>query len=219
MIKINNLKKSFDNRLVVNIHKLCIPKNQIFALVGGNGSGKTTLLKMIANLEKSDEGEINLSIESNEMVYLFQKPHLFNTSVYQNIAYPLKFRKVDKKEIQERVEHILKEFNLYDLKDQNALKLSGGEAQKVNLARALVFNPKLILLDEPTASVDPEYTKVIENILVNRLEKYKTSMVLVTHNIEQAKRLCKNIAIMSKGQIIQVDAIEKVLDMKELKYI
>ncbi len=219
MININNLKKSFDNRLVVNINKLSIPKNQIFALLGGNGSGKTTLLKMIANLESLDDGEINLSIESKEMVYLFQKPHLFNTSVYNNISYPLKFRKVEKNEIKRRVDEILKEFNLYNLKDQNALKLSGGEAQKVNLARALVFNPKLILLDEPTASVDPEYTKVIEDILLNRLDKYKTSMLLVTHNIEQAKRLCRNVAVMSEGKIVQVDEINKVLDMKELKYI
>ena len=219
MINIKNLKKTYNNRIVVDVDEFQIPEKQIFGIVGGNGSGKTTLLKMIANLEVKDEGVIDLSIKDNEMVYLFQKPHLFNTSVYNNIAYPLRFRKVCKHEIHERVEKIIDEFNISNLKHQNALKLSGGESQKVNLARALIFNPKLILLDEPTANIDPKSTMQIEEILKTSLKIHNTSMILVTHNTSQARRLCENVAIMKDGKVIDVGKADKILESEELQYI
>lgn len=219
MINIKNLKKIYNNRVVVDIDEFQIPEKQIFGIVGGNGSGKTTLLKMIANLEVKDEGMIDLSINDNEMVYLFQKPHLFNTSVYNNIAYPLRFRKVSKHEIHERVEKIIDEFNISSLKHQNALKLSGGESQKVNLARALIFNPKLILLDEPTANIDPKSTMQIEEILKRSLKIHNTSMILVTHNTSQASRLCENVAIMKDGKVIDIGKADKILESEELQYI
>lgn len=219
MINIKRLKKEYNNRLVVDIDELTIPKGQIFGIVGGNGSGKTTLLKMIADLESKDLGLIDISFKRNEMVYLFQKPHLFNTTVYNNIAYPLKFRKMDSNEIHKKVEAIIEEFGIENLKDQNALKLSGGESQKVNLARALVFNPKLILLDEPTANIDPKSTMHIEKILKNALKTYKTNMVLVTHNISQARRLCVDVAVMRDGKVVGIDKAEKILDSEELQYI
>ena len=218
MIKIKKIKKYYGNKLVLNIAELNIRKNQIFGIVGGNGSGKTTLLKILSDLESSDSGEFEIFVKSNEHVYLFQKPLLFNTSVYNNIAYPLKFRKVDKLEIHKRVENILKEFGIYDLKDQNALKLSGGESQKVNLARALIFNPKLIFLDEPTANTDPASTKKIEEILLKALEN-NMSIVLVTHNIAQAKRLCKTVCVMNEGRVIKIGKSKEILDSEELQYI
>lgn len=219
MIKIKNLKKTYKDRMVVDIDELLIPKGEIFGIVGGNGSGKTTLLKMIADLESKDEGFIDIKMNLNELVYLFQKPHLFNTSVYNNISYPLKFRKINPEIIKEKVDKIIEEFGLSELKNQNAKKLSGGEAQKVNLARALVFNPKLILLDEPTANIDPESTMQIEALLKNALENHNTSMVLVTHNISQVKRLCENVALMDKGKIIRMDKTEVILKSKILQYI
>lgn len=218
MIKIKKIKKCYDNKLVLDIAELNIQKNQIFGIVGGNGSGKTTLLKILSDLETSDSGSFEISLKSNEHVYLFQKPLLFNTSVYNNVAYPLKFRKVDKLEIHERVEKILKEFDIYDLKEQNALKLSGGESQKVNLARALVFNPKLIFLDEPTANIDPVSTKKIEEILLKALAN-DMSMVLVTHNIAQAKRLCENVCVMDEGKVTKIGKSKDILDSEELQYI
>jgi len=215
MIQINNLKKTYRKRLVVDIKKLEIPNKRIFGIVGDNGAGKSTLLKMIADLEAYDEGQINIPVDHHEMVYLFQAPHLFNTSVYNNIAYPLKFRKRPKEEIHEKVMGMINLFNLHHLQDQNALKLSGGECQKVNLARALVFDPKWIFLDEPTANIDSKTTKQIEHIL----KGLDTSIIIVTHNMSQAERLCDLVAVMSEGKILDVDVPEKALKHKSLMYI
>ena len=215
MIKINNLKKEYKNKTVVDVDELTIPSNMIFGIVGGNGSGKSTLLKMIAELVPQTSGTINKDVTLEEMVYLFQKPHLFNTSVYHNIAYPLKFRKMDKDIIDKKVNQMIELFDLKHIKDQNALSLSGGESQKVNLARALVFNPKWIFLDEPTANIDPKSTMQIERIL----QSIDMNMVIVTHSLNQAKRLCDQVAVMAEGKILEVNTPEMALKNEELVYV
>lgn len=215
MIRIDKLKKSYDGKTVVDIERLEIPAGKIFGIIGGNGSGKTTLLKMIGELIEKDQGHIKRNIALHEMVYLFQKPHLFNTSVYNNIAYPLKFRKVHKASIDKQVREIAVRFDITHLLAQNALELSGGEAQKVNLARALVFKPKLVLLDEPTANIDAKSTRQIEMIL----KSLKISIVLVTHNLLQAERLCEEVAIIQEGKILTVGPAESSLKHPSLTYI
>jgi len=215
MIKINNLIKEYKGKRVVDIQALDIPEGMVFGIVGGNGSGKSTLLKMIAELEEKTYGVINKDISLSEMVYLFQKPHLFNTSVRKNIAYPLEFRKWDKRNIELRVDEMIEKFDLGHLSHQNAMKLSGGEAQKVNLARALVFNPKWIFLDEPTANIDPKSTRQIESIL----KSLDINMILVTHNLNQASRLCDHVILMSEGKIIDAGQPEDVLNNKALLYV
>jgi len=215
MIKIENLKKEYNDRTVVDVDQLTIPNNMIFGIVGGNGSGKSTLLKMIAELIPKTTGQVEINVEPNELVYLFQKPHMFNTSVYNNIAYPLKFRKIDKDTIDEKVNQMIELFDLEHIKDQNALKLSGGESQKVNLARALVFEPKWILLDEPTANIDAKSTMQIEKIL----KSLEMNMILVTHNLLQAQRLCEEVAVMSEGKVLEVSTPEIALTNKQLLYI
>jgi len=215
MIKINNLIKEYKGKRVVDIQALDIPEGMVFGIVGGNGSGKSTLLKMIAELEEKTYGVINKDISLSEMVYLFQKPHLFNTSVRKNIAYPLEFRKWDKRNIELRVDEMIEKFDLGHLSHQNAMKLSGGEAQKVNLARALVFNPKWIFLDEPTANIDPKSTRQIESIL----KSLDINMILVTHNLNQASRLCDHVILMSEGKIIDAGQPEDVLNNEALLYV
>ncbi|MBI9013747.1 MAG: ATP-binding cassette domain-containing protein [Clostridiales bacterium] len=215
MIKINNLIKEYKNRTVVDVKELSIPNNMIFGIVGGNGSGKSTLLKIIAELLPQTSGTISRDVALDEMVYLFQKPHMFNTSVYHNIAYPLKFRKFNKNIIEEKVNQMIDLFDLKHIKDQNALSLSGGESQKVNLARALVFDPKWILLDEPTANIDPKSTMQIEKIL----KSIEMNMVIVTHSLNQAKRLCDQVAVMAEGQILEVNTPEIALKNEVLVYV
>ncbi len=215
MIKINNLIKEYNNKTVVDVEKLEIPNQMIFGIVGGNGSGKSTLLKMIAELVPQTTGTIDRDVTLNEMVYLFQKPHLFNTSVYNNIAYPLKFRKMDKDMIEKKVNQMIELFDLEHIKEQNALSLSGGESQKVNLARALVFDPKWIFLDEPTANIDPKSTMQIEKIL----QSIEMNMVIVTHSLNQAERLCEQVAVMAEGKILEVNTPEIALKNKVLVYV
>lgn len=215
MIKIRHLKKQYDTRMVVDIEQLEIGHHRVMGIVGGNGSGKSTLLKMMASLETPTSGEIKCDISLSEMVYLFQKPHLFNTTVRHNIAYPLKFRKVPKAIIEKKVNDMVKIMGLSSIEHQNALKLSGGESQKVSLARALIFDPKWVLLDEPTANIDPKSTRQIENIL----SSLKMNMVLVTHNLGQAERLCDEVAVMSEGKIIEIDVPKIALKNELLTYV
>lgn len=215
MIKINNLKKIYNQRTVVDIKNLHIPDKMIFGIVGGNGSGKSTLLKMLNGLVSPDQGQISIPIDRRQMVYLFQTPHLFNTSVYKNIASPLKFRKLPEDEIKKSVDYMIELFGLNHIRDANAKNLSGGELQKVNLARALVFKPDWIFLDEPTANIDPKSTMQIEAIL----SKLDMNIVLVTHNLLQAKRLCKQVAVMDEGKVVEMGSPEQALKNELLTYI
>lgn len=215
MIKIDNIKKTYGQRCVLDVASLHIPKGEIFGIIGGNGSGKSTLLKIIADLIDRDGGTVERQVKLKEMVYLFQKPHLFNTTVYHNIAYPLKFRKYDKTAIDKAVMKMADLFDIHHILHQNATKLSGGEAQKVNLARALVFEPKLILLDEPTANIDAKSTMQIEAVL----KKLDIAMVLVTHNLLQAERLCEHVAILQDGRISMIGDAKTCLKHESLVYI
>ena len=136
------------------------------------------------------------------MTLVFQKPYLFRRKVYDNIAYPLKIRKIDKEIERQRVLKVIKDLEIEDLIDKKGHKLSGGESQKVALARALVFHPKLLLLDEPTANIDPESTRIIEREILNFNKNTNATVVIITHNIEQSKRLCDEIVYLSNGKAV-----------------
>src|SRR5699024_8411789 len=113
----------------------------------------------------------------------------------------LRLRKVDKKTQQQRVYKVMKDLEIGDLMDKKGHQLSGGESQKVALARALVFRPKLLLLDEPTSNIDPESTKVIEREIKNYNKETNATVVIITHNIEQSKRLCDEIIYLDNGKV------------------
>lgn len=206
-IRINNLTKHYENRTVLNIDSLLFERNRFYGIIGPNGAGKSTLLRIIAGLEQSDGGDILYDSGTihkklyKDITYMSQRYYLMKTTVFHNIAYPLKLRKFSKKLIESKVDNIMRELQLDPLRDQLATKLSGGESQKVALARALVFEPKLLLLDEPTANIDPDSMKLIENMILKR-HKYKIgTTIMVTHNIDQAKRLCDEILIINRGKL------------------
>ena len=134
---------------------------------------------------------------------VFQKPVVFNTSVYKNIAYGLKLRGIPKGEITESVEEILELTGLKDRMKQKARTLSGGEAQRLNLARAMVFKPKVLLLDEPTANLDPANVAMIEKLIMHAKTEYGTSVIIVTHNMFQAKRISDNAVFLLNGSIVE----------------
>jgi tungstate transport system ATP-binding protein len=117
--------------------------------------------------------------------------------------------------IEKKVNQMIELFDLEHIKEQNALSLSGGESQKVNLARALVFDPKWIFLDEPTANIDPKSTMQIEKIL----QSIEMNMVIVTHSLNQAERLCEQVAVMAEGKILEVNTPEIALKNKVLVYV
>lgn len=178
---------------------------KIHGIIGPNGSGKTTLMKIIAGLTKLSQGDIlydgttlNQQILT-EMTFSNHTPVLFSRSVYENIAYPLKIRKFEKEHIHTIVSHLIEEFELSDIQNQNAKHLSGGESQKTALARALSFSPKLLLLDEPTANIDPKSIMLIESALKKRNREDGLTIIIITHNLSQAFRLCSHLTFLNQG--------------------
>lgn len=203
-----NLIKVYGDKKVLHIESLTIEKGKITGIIGPNGSGKSTLVNIIAGLDEDYQGkilydgkEINKEIR-DRMTLVFQKAYLFKRSVYKNIAYPLKIRNESKVNIEKKVLHMLELLEIEDLKTKMGNKLSGGETQKVALARALIFNPRLIFLDEPTSNIDPEYILHMEKAIIKHNKENKGTIVIVTHNIEQAERLCHRIIKLERGKVI-----------------
>lgn len=216
-ITIKNITKVYDNKQVLNIEDFTIEKGKIIGIVGANGAGKSTLVKIIGGLEKASDGRLLYDGESDfnkiykEVTVVFQHPYLLATSVYNNIAYPLKLRRFKKTIIKNVVNILMEDMKIKDLEKQRASTLSGGERQKVALARALAFNPSLLLLDEPTANIDPNSMVIMEN-MIKKINKIKgTSIIIVTHNLAQAKRLCHKVIVMDKGEIVEEGDVEEIM--------
>ena len=208
-IRIKKLRKSYGKKRVLDIEKLIIPEGEITGVIGPNGCGKSTLLNIVSGLEEDFEGKVRygaypLSKEIiRKMTYVFQKPYLFKRSVYENIAYPLRIRKIERSEEKKKVLNIIEKLEIQDLTEKRADRLSGGESQKVALARALVFQPELLLLDEPTSNIDPESIKIMEREILSFNKKTRATIWIVTHNIEQAERLCHSIINLEAGKVVE----------------
>jgi tungstate transport system ATP-binding protein len=153
------------------------------------------------------------------MTLVFQKPYLINTDVYHNIAYPLKIRGKSKSEINSKVQQVIELLQLESIQHQNANTLSGGELQKAAMARAIVFEPKLLLLDEPTANIDPQTMLLMENAISYINQSCSTTVVLVTHNIGQLQRMCREAVFMREGRVEKQGALRDVLSNIKGTYI
>lgn len=206
-ISLNNVKKYYRDRLVLDIEKLEIEKGKITGIIGPNGSGKSTLLNIISGLDTDYQGTICYDLEVinkdiyNKMTLVSQKPYLFKRRVYDNIGYPLKVRNIQKEEIKKNVDKIIDRLEIKDLREKKAHLLSGGESQKVSLARALVFEPELLLLDEPTSNIDPESIKILEREIVRFNKETEATVIIVTHNLEQSDRICDKIIYLQNGKV------------------
>jgi tungstate transport system ATP-binding protein len=212
--ELRNMTKVYGARTVLDDINLQIRKGEILALLGPNGSGKTTILKILAFIENPTHGEVRflgkkVNFKHTEQVRLqstmvFQKTTLFSASVYNNIAYGLKVRKVPKSELDAEVGNALKLVKLEGFGKRNAQKLSGGEQQRVAIARALVLKTELLLLDEPTANLDPKNVGIVEEVIDTVNREYKTTIVMATHNMYQAEKLPHRIALMNEGKITEI---------------
>ena len=208
VLYIDNLTKKYGKKTVLDIKSLTIAKEKITCITGPNGCGKSTLLNIISGLDDDFSGDISYDGQAlsrgdvENMTYVFQKPYLFKRSVLENIAYPLKLRGLSHEQRDKRAMEMMVRFEIEDLKDERADLLSGGESQKVALARALVFEPKLLLLDEPTSSIDPDSIEVMEREILDFNKKTQATIVIVTHNMDQASRLCHNILSLNQGKVV-----------------
>ena len=228
VLKIDKLKKNYGSVPVVDIPHLEIKRGKITAVIGPSGSGKSTLLSMINGLESPSEGCIEFAGESaspsagysisaiRKMAMVFQRPVMFNSSVYANIAYGLEVRKkdlsLDKKYISEKVALAAKLTGLESKLRQKAVTLSGGEAGRVSVARAIVTEPELLLLDEPTASLDPQNISVIEDMIREANRSYGTSVIIVTHNMFQARRIADVVIFLLDGKVVEHGETEDVFE-------
>ncbi len=214
LYRIKNLKKCYEDRCILQLDDFPIYGGEVLALVGPSGAGKSSLLRMLNFLETPTEGNIEFEgfsytagVEApleirRRVTTVFQRPVLLNRSVWENVAYGLELRgtRGAKDEIQSALEKV----GLVHLAKQRARTLSGGEAQRVALARALVLKPDILLMDEPTANLDPANVSIIEKIAADLNKSSGTTLVLVTHNIFQAKRLAHRIAFIYEGQLIEI---------------
>ena len=216
--RVQNVSKAYEGRCVVAVDGLKIRRGEIFALVGPSGAGKSTLLRLLNFLEPPTTGRIRfLDVEFSadqpmplayrrRVTKVFQRSILLNRSVEANVKYGLRLR--GRRDETRRVEQALDQVGLQDLARQRARTLSAGEGQRVALARAIVLQPDVLLLDEPTANLDPYNVGLIEQIVQDLNRERGTTLVLVTHNVFQAKRLAHRVALMLEGQIVEVAGVE-----------
>ncbi|MEI7885331.1 MAG: phosphate ABC transporter ATP-binding protein [Clostridia bacterium] len=224
ILTIENLKKTYGAKTVLAIPSLSIENNKITAIIGPSGAGKSTLLSIINGLEKPTEGKIVFQKEEfsaskqysqstrRAMAMVFQKPLMFNTSVYKNIAYGLQMRREKKRTIAQNVQELAKKIGLAAQLHQKATTLSGGEAGRVSVARAIMIRPVLLLLDEPTASLDPANICLIEQLLLQAKTELQTSIIIVTHNLFQAKRLADQVIFMLDGSVVEIGKAEDIFN-------
>ena len=216
--QIRLLTKAYNGHEVLNIGELDIQRGEVLAIVGPSGSGKSTLLRLLNFLEMPTSGSIrfgnfvtNGSSDAplnlrRKVTTVFQRPVLLNTNVHNNVAFGLRIRGQKKHET--NIEEVLDRVGLAHLARQRASTLSGGEAQRVALARAIVVEPEVLLLDEPTANLDPYNVGLLEKITRELNGEKGTTIVLVTHNVFQAKRLADRVGLLLEGRVIEVAPTE-----------
>lgn len=223
LMRVQDLCKSFGNREVLKKINMSINEGEIFALMGPSGVGKTTLFRILNLLEKPSEGRLFFrGIEltgctirekinaRRSMSMLFQTPCVLNTTVFDNVAYGLVIRKVDKKTIREKALNALSIVELEGMERQKARTLSGGEAQRMAFARAIVYDPEILLLDEPTSNLDPANVARIEEMIMQIRSERKTTIVIATHNMYQVRRIADRVGILLNGELIEVNSRERI---------
>ena len=220
MIKIENLTKKYGNLTAVDNLSLQIEKGEVFGLLGPNGAGKTTTIRVLCCLISKTSGNAmlnNLSIddkknriEIRKMIGLLpENVGLYESlSAYKNLDFYAKLYQVTENQRKERIEYYLKMFDLWDKKDVAAGTFSKGMKQKLALARVLVHDPKILFLDEPTASLDPEATKMVRDQILE-LKKEKRTIFLNTHMLDEAERICDRVGIM-KTQLLDIGSPEEL---------
>ncbi|MFZ0548260.1 MAG: ATP-binding cassette domain-containing protein [Candidatus Promineifilaceae bacterium] len=216
LYELRKVEQWYNGRCVLNIDQLAVHSGEILAIVGPSGAGKSTLLRLLNFLEPPTEGKITfdgqtataeLSLSQHRRVTtVFQQPLLLKRSVLANLSYGLALR--GKKLTEEKAAYWLERLGLTTLATQPARKLSAGEAQRVALVRALLIRPDVLLLDEPTANLDPYNVGLIETIIREDNSENQTTTVLVTHNIFQARRLAHRTALLIEGKIVEIAETE-----------
>jgi tungstate transport system ATP-binding protein len=215
LIETIDLWQRYDEQDILKNINLRVDRGEVFALIGPTGAGKTTLLRLIDLIDTPASGKVffngadvtvseKVRLEARRrMAFVLQKPIVFNTSVYDNIAYGLRWRGMGRSHIRKKVSSILEMVGLTDYKNRNARTLSGGEVQRIAIARAIAVEPEVLLLDEPTANLDPVSASKIEELIASIIRRDVVTVIMATHDMSQGQRLADRIGVLVNGEIVQ----------------
>lgn len=217
LIQVKNATVEIDGKTILKPISYRFENEKVYGIIGPNGAGKSTLLKIISGFLTPTSGEIYfhgkaLTEPDKRIAVVWQKPYMFQTNVFQNVAYGLKVRGVPRKERKEQVLEILKQFQIDYLIDQKAKSLSGGEMAKVAIARAIITSPQVLILDEPTASLDPQNVLEIEQLILKLKNQFQMTVIMVTHNMFQAKRIADETLFLHSGYLIESQATRRMFE-------
>jgi tungstate transport system ATP-binding protein len=217
-LKLVDIRKNYGAVKALHSVSLEMQGGKIIALLGVNGAGKTTLMRIMAGLEKPDTGKLlfnnqNIDAEALRKVstLVFQKSAMFSTNVYDNLAYGLRIRRVRKESIEEKITEALQAVRLSGFEKRRAKKTSGGEQQRIALARAFLLEPPVLLLDEPTANLDPNSATIIEKAIISKKSAQRV-IVMASHNLSQARRMADEIVHIYNGEIVEVAPSENFFE-------
>jgi phospholipid/cholesterol/gamma-HCH transport system ATP-binding protein len=231
VIKIDGLYKSFGELEVLKGIDLTVQKGENLAVLGRSGSGKSVLIKILAGLLKPDKGNITMlgrqlsTLKPKEldelrlrMGFSFQNSALYDSmSVFDNLSFPLTMnvKNLSKKQVNDAVEEALDAVGLIDKIVRNPEELSGGQRKRLGIARTLILKPEIMLYDEPTAGLDPITCAEINALIVEVQQLYKTSSIIITHDLTCAKNTCERIAMLIDGTFVKIGTFDEVFKTDE----
>lgn len=221
ILELEGISKSFDGKKVIKNLDLQIERNTFITILGPSGCGKSTTLRIIGGFEKPDTGRVifdgkditNLAPDKRNLNTVFQKYSLFShMTVEENIAFGLKLKKKSKQYIKDKIDYALKLINLEDYGKRNPTSLSGGQQQRIAIARAIVNEPEVLLLDEPLGALDLKLRKDMQRELMNIKKELGITFIYVTHDQEEALTMSDKIIVMNKGIIQQMGTSKSIYD-------
>ncbi len=222
LIETEGLGQEFNRLPILKGINLRIERGEVFVLIGPTGAGKTTLLRLLDLIDRPAHGRIifdgtDVSHSRRErlaarrrMAYVQQKPIVLSMSVFDNVACGLRFRHEDRRTLRRKVGETLELVGMIDYQDRDARTLSGGEMQRVAIARALVTDPEVLLLDEPTANLDPLSVAKIEGVIGEIIEGKLITIVMATHDMVQGQRMATRIGVLIGGELLQSGPADEV---------
>ncbi|CCH54121.1 sulfate transport system ATP-binding protein [Fibrisoma limi BUZ 3] len=220
MLQVTQLAKRFGSATILNNLSFDLPAGQILAVLGRSGCGKTTLLKILAGLETPDSGDVRMDGQSmlyvpperRQIVYLYQEPLLFpHLNVFENVAFGLRIRKVDKATVTQRVNDLLAELGLSDQAEKQPGQLSGGQRQRVSFGRALIIQPRLLLLDEPFGNLDAQTRASMQELFGRVARQHQMTALFVTHDSREALTIGTSFGYLDRGVLTTFASVSEFI--------